>query len=178
MPLAISQDNSVATVKPRGKSPYGTKAGGICPKIGTPYGSQRVCLIIVLPDMMARTHTHTEGKEEGGDRLNPCTPPPKKRLREEESPRFTHQTGLADESVTVTFTKNMQSVWPAGRLALTAETCAPSLRRGSLSENDFKWELHLSFVCLCRCVCLNHAHFQDFLHVYFKAVEYSVWIKY
>lgn len=165
MPLAISQDNSVATVKPWGKSPYGTRAGGICPKIGTPYGSQRVFLIIVCL-IWWRVHTH-RGEGRRGRQTDPAPTSQKKRLREEESPRFTHQTGLADESVTVTFTKNMQSVWPA-------RACALPLRRGSPSENAFKWdsrELHLFFVCLCWCACLNHAHFQDFHHVYFKTIE-------
>lgn len=102
MPLAVSQDNSVATVKPRGKSPYTTRAGGICSKIGAPYVSQRVFFffIIVFRDMNTRTLKHTHRKRRRGEEnLKP------KRLRVQESPRFAHQTGFTDESplsVTVT----------------------------------------------------------------------------
>lgn len=174
MPLAISQDNSVATVKPRGKSPYGTRAGGICPQIGTPYGSQRVFLIIVLPDMMARTHTQRGRRKEETD----WTPPQKKGSGRRKALDLLTRRASPDESVTVTFTKNMQSVWPAR--ADWRPQQRPALRHSDAAlrlKMRFQRDSPVLFVCGW-CACLNHAHFQDFLHVYFKTIEYSVWIKY
>lgn len=67
-----------------------------------------------------------EGRENRGRRAETQKKKKKNLLREEESPRFSHQTGLPDESVTVTFTQICKAFGQRGPTAAAA--CSRDLR--------------------------------------------------